>query len=171
MFIDGVGDDLISDMTTRIVYDVLAGFTAQMVSQFPSLAVTQVTQEADVWDSASLTWQQKRITLPFVGPHPLLLVPRDWVFWRLLMDPNAFYNRHSTRTVQEERTSQDARGKRLAPSKRSLQEEFPEVKGLNNRQAALYKGEGVDLVAKYRDEVDREYVPLTDAEILQRTEG
>jgi hypothetical protein len=171
LFVDGVGKDLISDMTTRVVYELLADYTTHMVSRFPSLAVGQTSRDVDVWDPSMLVWTQMKATLPYITPHQLLLVPKRWVFWRMLMDPTAFYNRHATRTVQDERASYDSEGRRLAPTKRVIKKEFREIKALNNRQASRYKTDNVDLVAQYRQQVDDEYEPLDDNKIMRRTEG
>lgn len=171
LFIDKVGDDLISDMTTRVVFDVLADFTKQMMTRYPVLAGAVAQVSARAWDAATLSWIDTSVALPDVSPHPLVLVPKNWVFWRMLMDYGAFYNRFSTTTVQDERATYDQRtGRRLVPSKKQLNNEFSDRKGLNNRQAAKNMDNSRDLVAEYRAEVDSDYEPLSDAEIESRTD-
>ncbi len=109
------------------------------------------------------------MTLPYVAPHQLLLVPKRWVFWRTLMDLYAFYNHYGTGTVQRERTVRGRNGRLLSPSKKTLKEEFPHVRGLNTAQAAKYMNLGEDLVAAYRQRVDAEYEPLTNDQLERRT--
>lgn len=169
LFVDRVGDDLVSDLTTRVIFEVLADFTVQMCSRYPSLGATVSTADVDLWDTGTSTWVDRGVQLPYVAPHQLLLVPKGWVFWRMVMDPHAFYNRYGTGTVQEERTTLDSRGRTVKPSKKSLQEEFPHVKELNNRQTTKYQSQhDRDLVAEYRDRVDADFVPLDDAGIEYR---
>lgn len=168
LFVDGVGDDLVSDLTTRVVFEVLVDFTRDMITRFPSLAVGATTEAVQVWDPNRMAWTTRVVELPHVAGRQLLLVPKQWVYWRVLMDPNAFYNHFGTATVQQERTSFRG-GRRYAPPKWFLKEEFPDVKALNRQQAAKYKREGDDLVARYRDMVDHAYVPLGDAELVRRT--
>ncbi|WP_040339810.1 hypothetical protein [Candidatus Blastococcus massiliensis] len=169
LFIDGVGYDLISDLATRVVFEELADFTTEMMNQFPQLqASPTVVLNVDAWDLTTSDWMPRSFTLPDAY-GPLLLVPKDWVYWRTLMDTEPFYNRHATRTVQDERATFVER-KRLVPSKKSLREEFPNVRELNNRQAAKRKRDGVDLVEQYRQEVDAGFVPLDDDELHRRTD-
>lgn len=168
LFVDGVGNDLVSDLTTRIVFDVLVDFTAQMMVRFPSLAVGATTQNVPLWDPTSSSWRPTEVPLPYVAPHQLLLVPRGWVYWRTLLDPYAFYNRFGTQTVQQERTTRDQQGKLWRPRKAALKTEFGDVRRLNNQQASKYMADGIDLVAAYRDQVDEEYEPLTDEQLQQR---
>ncbi|WNB86454.1 hypothetical protein [Cellulomonas sp. ATA003] len=168
LFIDGVGHDLISDLTTRIVFDVLADFTAQMMITYPSLAVGATTEVSPVWDATTLSWTTRSLHLPFVDGRQLLLVPKGWVYWRLLMDYEAFYNRHSTRTVQDERTTYDRDRNPVKPTKKALNAEFKDLKRLNNQQAVRYIREDVDLVGQYRAEVDAEFEPLDDNQLEER---
>jgi len=165
LFVDGVGNDLVSDLTTRVVFDVLADFSQQMMIRYPSLTRGQRIGVFQVWDRSTTAWASTAVTLPYVTPHQLLLVPKGWVFWRTLMDPYAFYNRYGTETVQRERTKYSSRGRKLAPSKAALKGEFPHVRGLNIQQAVKCKQHDEDLVAAYRQWVDAEYEPLTDHQL------
>lgn len=168
LFVADVGDDLISDLTTRIVYEVLADFTALMCRRHPELAADLRTTDVEVWNPTQHDWIIRAIQLPYVDPHPLLLVPKRWVYWRMLMDPDAFYNHFGTGTVQVERTVIDRHGKKIAPLKRSLREEFPDVKDLNTRQTLKYLQESRDLIGEYRRRVEEYYRPLSDAELERR---
>ncbi|MDK3255261.1 hypothetical protein [Blastococcus capsensis] len=169
LFVDRVGDDLVSDLTTRIVFEVLADFTAQQCALHPALAASVVTRDIDLWDIGSNDWVTRPVQLPWVAPHQLLLVPKEWVFWRMIMDPTAFYNHFGTGTVQMERTTTNLQGRKVAPSKESLKKEFPHVKELNIRQTVKYAHEEHrDLVAEYRDRVDAEFTYLVDDEIARR---
>ncbi len=172
LFIDRVGDDLVSDMTTRVIFDVLVDFTHQVMATFPAIGRSQVTVNSRTWDPTALHWVPVAASLPDIPPHPLLLIPKGWVFWRLLMDYGAFYNRFATTTVQEERTKLDERtGRLIRPSKRQLNSEFPDLKSLNTVQAAKkMDDQHRDLVAEYRAQVDSEFEPLSDAELDRRTD-
>lgn len=168
LFIDDVGDDLISDMTTRVIFNVLVEFTHQMMQYFPALAAGATTERIEVWDPAQTVWTEADLLLPHAAGRQLLLVPKKWVYWRTVMDPDAFYNRFGTATVQTERTTYKD-GQRYAPTKWSLKEEFPHRKELNRNQAAKYKEADQDLVVRYRNQVDETYVPMPDSELDRRT--
>lgn len=166
LFISNVGDDLISDLTTRVTFEVLADFTAQMMSTYPALKRTVTTEASPVWNSSRRVWEDKDITLPYVEGHQLLLVPKNWIFWRLLMTSEQFYNRHSTRVIQEEGTTYDSRGKANKPRKQDIVKKNPDRKLLNNKQAVKYQDD--DLVGEYRRWVDAEFEPLDDDAIEYR---
>jgi hypothetical protein len=171
LFADGVGYDLISDATTRIVFHVLADFTADMMNTYPSLAVGAATDEYDLFDPASLTWKKRNLTLPVADGRPLLLVPKEWVYWRLLMDVSPFYNRYATETLQIEQTVIGSDGKARKPSKKKLNESNPDKRELNRKQATKYKEQdNRNLVDEYQQEVDSDFAPLTDDDIRNRTE-
>jgi hypothetical protein len=167
LFIDKVGDDLISDLTTRVTFEVLADFTSQMMGTYPALNRSVTTATSPVWNSATRRWDDDvPIDLPYVEGHQLLLVPKNWIFWRLMMTSEQFYNRHSTRTIQEEQTAYDSQGKALKPSKKGIIKQNPDRKALNNKQAVKYKDDG--LIDDYRSWVDAEYEPMTDDQIEYR---
>lgn len=168
LFVDGVGPDLVSDLSTRVIFEVLADFTHRMTVRYPQLAAGQTTTTVELWDGTFRIWRPRPLTLPYVDPHPLLLVPKPWVYWRNLMNPMAFYNRYGTQTVQRERTVHTPNGRRLAPSKARIRREFPHVRRLNIQQAVKYREHGEDLVAAYREWVDSEFAPLSDDELQRR---
>lgn len=168
LFVDRVADDLVSDLTTRIVFEVLADFTMAQCAKYPALAASVVTRDVDLWDTGTRDWVTRQVQLPRVAPHQLLLVPKNWVYWRMIMSPTAFYNHFGTGTVQVERTTVNSKGKRVGPAKASLKKEFPHVKELNIRQTVKYAQDGRNLVAEYRGRVDTAYTPLTDAQLAQR---
>lgn len=170
VFIEGVGPDLISDLSTRIIFDLLVDFTSDMMATYPSLAVGATVSSADIYDPATQMWTPKSIRLPLVAPHQLLLIPKAWVYWRLLMEPNPFYNRFATATIQQERGTYDNKGRLQGPSKKALNNEFSDHRELNTEQAVKYKLEQRrNLVTEYQAFVDGNFVPLTDDEIETRT--
>ncbi|MEX5268567.1 hypothetical protein [Kocuria sp. CPCC 204721] len=169
LFIHHVGDDLISDLTTRVIYPVLAQFTNEMVQRYPSLGRHVSTEQIGVYRPQIQTWEEEFFTLPYVFDRQLLLIPKGWVFWRLLMDPDGFYNRFATTSVQQERQRIDANGRLWKPMKSALNDEFPDHKQLNTDRAALHRRNGRDLVAEYRVQVDEEFEPLTEEELGRRT--
>lgn len=166
LFIRQVGPDLISDLTTRVVFEELADFTQQMMATYPSLAATTTSLPSPVWEPGTATWKVKTFTLPQSKGRQLLLIPRDWVGWRLLMTPQQFFNLYATTYVQVEQTTYASDGRRLAPSKKAIRRQNSDPRELNNRMAVKYRDdEPVDV---YRRWIDQNYAPLTDDEIERR---
>lgn len=171
LFADGVGYDLVSDATTRIVFHVLASFTAEMMTTYPQMQRDTVTTQFEVFNPNTLLWEVRAITLPAVAGGPLLLVPKQWVYWRLLMDVDPFYNRFATETVQIEQSVVLSDGKLSKPTKKGIKENNPDKRRLNRRQAIKYKlEEDRNLVREYQSAVDTEFEPLSDEEIIRRTD-
>lgn len=105
MFVPGVDKDITSDITTRIIYAVLADFTATMVGRYPqfrSAGHRVVSGEYQVWDQATQTWSERRMELPAVDGKPLLLVPRGWARPRLLMSASRYYDTSVLTYAQDE---------------------------------------------------------------------
>lgn len=106
------------------------------------------------------------------GGKQLLLVPRDWVYWRTLMEPVQFYNRYSTQVIQDETATFDRKGKRHAVSKRSIKENNPHIRPLNNSKAVEYKTEhNRDLTDEYRNWIDSNFNTMTAEDISKKTGG
>jgi hypothetical protein len=168
VFLGHVGDDRISDMTTRIIFNVLVEFTQEMMDVYPVLREGATTKQSDVWVNGA-GWQSQNFTLPYCAGKQLLLVPREWVFWRTLMEPVQFYNRFATQVVQDESASVDTRGKRRVKSKRAIKSDNPSVRPLNNAKAVEYKTEhDRDLVREYRGYVDINFQPMSAEEAARR---
>lgn len=89
LFIEGIDRDITSDITTRIVFEPLADFTADMMVRYPQFKAGPHRVgvfSRQVWDSNRREWTQKDITLPIAAGKPLLLVPRYWARPTLLME-------------------------------------------------------------------------------------
>ncbi|GAA3727784.1 hypothetical protein GCM10022239_00770 [Leifsonia bigeumensis] len=171
VFLERVGPDLISDLTTRIIFGVLVDFTNEMMRRYPGLAAGATIESVPMYDPTTKQWRPVMAHLPYVAPHQILLIPKEWVFWRLLMWSEPFYNRYATTTVRFERGSYDNKGRFQGPLKKSLKSEFTDHRKLNNDQAVKYKTEqDRDLVIEYQNFVDTEFEPLSDAEIESRTD-
>ena len=165
-----VGGDLISDMTTRIIFTVLVEFTTEMMEVFGGeLASSAVERNIYLWDAA-LGWIERPVRLPFHSGRQLLLVPSSWTGLRLLMEPRPFYNRFATETLQEELTVYDASGRPSAPQKRQLKAENRDVKSLNVAQTVKWIGRGQNLLRMYRADADGRCVPL-DSSAFQKVLG
>jgi hypothetical protein len=170
LFIYGVGADRVSDLTTRVIFEVLVDFTHEMIERFPSIGSNTRVEEVNIYNQDSLSWEARPTELPFINPYQFLLVPKEWTYWRTLMARDPFYNRFSTETVKYERAHVDDRGKIHGPSKKSIKNEFPNKVNLNIKQAVKYKREeGRNLVQEYQGFVDQEFDPISDDEITRRT--
>lgn len=167
LFLPGIDRDLISDMVTRIVMDILVEYTQDMMRQYPVLAEKTVTRKLMVWDAQKLDWTHNYYELPFIGGKQLVLVPRGWVTSRLLMHPNPFYNRYTTNAVQEEQTTYDPNGKAVRPYKWQIKAANRDIKKFNSERT-LKDISAKNHVLEYQKEVDQLFVPIDAAEARRR---
>jgi hypothetical protein len=169
LFIDRVDRDLISDLATRVAFDVLAEFTKDMMSKYPSLAASSRPREREVWDRSAKRLVRRQYDLPFASNHALLLVPRHWVEKRLIMNAVAFYNRQATQVLQDETARTTSDGRISKQTKKSIKALNPEVKRTNTAQAVRYaENFGRDLVGEYRSWTDANVDRIDDSEIDRR---
>ena len=96
-----VGRDLISDITTNVIREPLIRYTQQVCEDL-GIPVEDGVVAGPVWDPATEEWSQSYATLPWVGQHALLLVPKVIVRRRLDFDADDYYNRYIIPFLQEE---------------------------------------------------------------------
>lgn len=168
MFIPRVGQDLVSDMTTRLVFPELIEYTLQMAVRYPAMTRDLRKARFTVWDPNNRDWVTIEDLLPFVGGRQLLLVPKGWVSDKLLLAARPYYNRFTTTSVQEERIRY-INGKEDKPLKRDLHEEFPDVRELNVSQTLKAADKGTNLIELYTEFVDERYAPVEHSELLRKT--
>lgn len=167
LFIPRVGDDLISDMTTRLAMPELVEFTSLMLRAYPDLGAVMRRAALTVWDSDELRWARLDTVLPFVEGKHLVLLPKSWVSKKLPMYSRQFYNRFTTDDVQLERVSY-IDGRALVPLKRDLNREFPKVLQFNTTQTLKAADKGRNLVRLYDRFADAAFQSLPDEEIIKR---
>jgi hypothetical protein len=175
VFILGIGNDITSDLTTRIVFEPLAKFTQAMVRRHPEFTQNghrTATVNRQVWDPRHKRWAYKKLTLPIADGRPLVLVPRRWVQPRLLMSSGRFYETTMLSFVQYQRAIPDRRTGKLIREPKDLlkkKKEFKRGEETIIRVTRQAKAKREDLLASFKEFVDRKYEPLEDDEIQKRT--
>jgi hypothetical protein len=121
LFIDGIDRDITSDITTRIIFDVLAQFTLDCSAQFPKLLSHGTSKfKKYVWISEQSSWQELEYEVPAIEGAPLILVPRGWSRRQLMADADKYYRMGPIEYVQRKQSRYDGKGKLLKPTKKSL---------------------------------------------------
>lgn len=164
LFVEGVGHDITSDITTRIIFGQLADFTSEMLLQFPEFTagshrVRDV--ERQVWDAGNRKWIQKMVTLPIVDGKPLLLMPSGWVRGTLLMHAGRFYETSVLSYAQDEQAVVTHSGKVLRTPKDRLRTQHGLGRGRETIRAVTLRAEnaGDDLIEIFRRFVADRYRP------------
>ncbi|WP_124390302.1 hypothetical protein [Rhodococcus wratislaviensis] len=164
LFIEGIDRDITSDITTRIIFEPLADFTAEMVDRYPQFRGPGHRLgrfNCRVWDSAAMAWKIKSFQLPEADEKPLLLVPSGWARPTLLMSAVRYYETSVLGYAQLERAIVSSTGKLLKTPKGKLMTEpglgRGRVTNLNVTRRAHAKND--DLVAKFKSFVDLKWTP------------
>ena len=81
MFIDGMGPDKISDMTTNIIRGRLLEYTNDQCDLL-DIDLTASLPSGLVWDRKIRGWKQTYVNRPYHDDLPVLLIPKRYVKWR-----------------------------------------------------------------------------------------
>lgn len=164
LFVEGVGQDITSDITTRIVFGQLADFTADMLQQFPELTAGSHQTcgfQRQLWDAHSRAWIQKTVTLPLVNGKPLLLIPSNWVRDTLLMHAGRFYETTVLSYAQAEQSVVTHDGKVIRTPKDRLKTQHGLRRCRDTIRVVTLRAEsaGDDLIDTFRRFVADRYRP------------
>lgn len=174
LFVEGIDKDVTSDMTARIILDVLGRFTAEMIVKHPEFTATRPTStlKTDHWDAPSESWVQTTISLPTADGKPLLLVPRKFANFKIQMTYGQYYQVPLLGYVKAEEMIEVRRGKHtvLRPrfSKKELKENprfAPSRENSIKQTVRIYEKDGTDVLGDYRSTQRTSFEALTDDQI------
>ena len=94
LFVDGVGRDKISDLTTNIIRQHLLVYT-ELQCRLNNILMYDYSGPP-VWNSHELRWEAKTVKLPRIENSPVLLVPKWIVRRQMSLDYSEFYNKQIT---------------------------------------------------------------------------
>jgi hypothetical protein len=103
LFIDGVGKDVISDITTNIIRGTLILYT-QSVAQYYGIPLEEVPS-GFVWDPARQIWEEEYVDLPVTEEGKLLLVPKVIVRNGLHLTKDEFLKHHLVPALIDEESA------------------------------------------------------------------
>lgn len=155
LFVDGVDRDITSDITTRIIFDALVKFTAQMLVQYPEFTreerqVGRFTKQ--IWNTEALDWVDVEVTLPIVDGKALLLVPTGWARPTLLMSAGRYYETSVLTFAQLEQAVVGLDGKLIKTPKDRLKKQTGLGRGRSTNLAVTMRAfeKGEDLLAAFK---------------------
>lgn len=100
LFIEGIGRDKVSDLTTNIIRGPLLAYTK---SQCDLHGVpTRNVSTPPAWDAERTRWAARYAPLPMIGGKPILLVPKYTVRRELSLESQEFYNHHMIEFLKSE---------------------------------------------------------------------
>jgi hypothetical protein len=93
LLVRGVGPDLVSDIATNLIRDLLIAYTNQM-AEYYGIPLTKGVVSGPLWDPAASDWQAGRfVDLPVADEKRLLLVPKAIVRQQLEYDTDEYLHK------------------------------------------------------------------------------
>lgn len=155
IYVEDVAEDRTSDITTRIIFGVLADFTSSMLHKYPEFTDNgnkTVDPDLQFWDPVACQWASRAMTLPCVDGEAIMLVPTEWAGGNILMSSGRFFETTLLDFVQDEQTSVLPDGGLLIPTKKSLMRQKSAVRGRETNFAVTLRAfdGGRNLVKRHR---------------------
>jgi hypothetical protein len=94
LFVDRIGRDKISDLTTNVIREKLVEYTRQQCELY-GIALEEYNGPP-LWDSRRKNWVSKKVELPRIKGVPVMLVPKYTVRRELSLNSQEFYNKQIT---------------------------------------------------------------------------
>lgn len=101
LFIRYIGPDTISDLTTNVLRQQLADYTAQQC-ELHGIPTHPTNTLGPIWNAQVRDWEAVTLELPRHDGRPILLVPKLSVRHRLALDSQEFYNHHMIEYLRAE---------------------------------------------------------------------
>lgn len=149
LFVEGIGFDIISDITTNIIRGPLIEFT-QDIAGYYGIPLTDDVASGQIWDRHQRHWTQGFTRLPTTVHGPLILVPKSVVRQNQTFDPGEYFNHFVLPQLQTDELRahsslvQVLRNGRRRVTKKSLKERYGQGKSVN-----------LDTTLKHPDLLDR----------------
>lgn len=130
LFVEGVGPDKISDITTNIIRKQLIEYT-QAQCELHSIIMQDDVPSGWLWDANNQRWIEEFTKLPIINGKKIILVPKASVRWKLGFSHQEYYNDFVLTYLQAEHLSQNTalvevlKNKRKRVTKKSLKGVHP----------------------------------------------
>jgi hypothetical protein len=168
LFVDGVGHDRISDITTNIVRGPLIEFT-QDAARYYGIPLAKNVASARCWNSSLRSWEVGFVDLPKLKTGPLLLVPKCLVRRRPTFDPGEYIDHHILPILQEEELQAGSSLVRALRdgteyvTKKDVKEKYGRSKKLSRDVTTLHP----DVLHRYRSQAATRRQPPSHEELAE----
>lgn len=162
LFIEGIGADKVSDMTTNIIRRHLIAYTQQQF-EFLGIKIPDLVPAGLIWDTGGGGWIKDHFDhIPVIDDHKILLVPKRYVRWKGIMQNAAahYYDKFVVNYIRDEQLRTDGnlvdvirtkKGIRKVLTKKKVKRNFPLTKDFLARFSADHPAE----FAKFKTAVKR----------------
>lgn len=172
LFVEGIGFDIISDITTNILRSQLIEFTHD-VCDYYDIPLQSDVASGQMWDRGTRSWLQEYTSLPVPnGGQPLILVPKSIVRRSQTFDPGEYYNHYVLPQLQSDELSAGSslveilRDGRRRVTKKAVKEKFGGGKRVNLQTTLDHP----DLLDQYRATKSGRHQPPGHPDIAHSTD-
>lgn len=173
LMIEGIGVDIISDITTNIIRRPLIDYTQRMAIRY-GIPLQPGVESGPMWNPIKKCWESEFVDLPVPSTGKLLLVPKAVVRADLQYKFDHYYRHYLITHLQQLEFQANSSlirilkdGTRQPPSKKSMMEKY----GTGKKAVVKETLNHPEVLEIYRAAMDKEeYRPLT-VEQLAEIEG
>ncbi len=170
LFVEGIGFDIISDITTNIIRPQLIDFT-QEVATYYHIPLSENVASGPLWNRRNRTWEGGFTALPLGPRGPLLLVPKSIVRRNQTFNPGEYYNHFVLPQLQIDELAAPGsalveilNGRRRV-TKKAVKERYGQGKTVNLATTITHP----ELLDKYRQEKGVRHQPPGHEEVASST--
>jgi len=152
IFVEGIGPDITSDITTRVIMESLVQFTQAMMREYPQLTRGSRRVRLRMWDATLRRWVDRLVELPAPDGQALVLVPEMWTRANPLIRPSRFHGIAALGYVQDREAAYDRRQRRWIKTPKWVlkqRDDLSEIRLANLRVTLLALAEGQDLLEAF----------------------
>lgn len=172
LFVDGIGFDIVSDITTNIIREQLIEFTHDACDYY-GIPMTDNVVSGQLWDRRSRRWSQRYVALPMTKNGRLLLVPKSIVRRSQTFDPGEYFNDFVLPQLEDDELSahsslvETLKNGRQRVTKKALKKRYGQGKHVNLDVTIKHP----DLLDRYRREKSARRQPPDHEEIADLTDS
>jgi hypothetical protein len=170
LMVEGVGVDIVSDITTNIIREPLIRYTQRMCDQY-GIPMARDVDSGPLWNARDKVWYSQFVLLPIAAGERLVLVPKAIVRTHLQYDSGEYF-RHFLLTHMQQaelaantelvKVIRSGRGKKRRERRRVTKKSLIEKYGGGKAAIVLETRKHPEALARYRAvKRDEKHLPLT----------
>ncbi|HAT9013809.1 TPA: hypothetical protein JBB15_13965 [Legionella pneumophila subsp. pneumophila] len=162
LFIEGIGRDKISDITTNILRGLLIEYTHKQCELW-NITLSGKVASGKIWNPVIESWEEDYVKLPIINGKKIILVPKYAVRRRMSLESQEYYNHYVLNFLQEEHLNANTslvqvlkNGTRRV-TKKDLKQRYP----LHKEWLAEFTKNHPEVVSEYKE--DAKKITISDS--------
>lgn len=172
LMVEGIGSDIISDITTNIIRQPLIEYTQSMCEMY-GIPLEPDIYSGPLWDPQRVEWVSQYVSMPRTRFGKLLLVPKVIVRSRMDYDMDEYYRHYLLEYLRETELSANTelvyllKDGRKRVNKKDLSKKYGYGKSAIVRETRNHP----EILDRYREDKRRRYRPPMEHEAIADSEG